>query len=321
MQLPCDDPGPLRGRPHPVLPLLPGPVHLRCELRDHAKRWYLVRNRASTVYSFWIKDVDDGGTAKKFTVFQADLVSCYWTVCDSADGYDQQMTYYDDTDEYHFEFDLSDCGTGSEGCFYDTDDDYFDGGNWRVRSATAPTAACYQCYGTINSDQNLHIDGGGVLDIDETDGPGMNLIFLWNSTANEFGVVGVGDEDTGITNKLTGGDTAVRRGGTSYTGYYAFPIPGDITGTFCEDRLQCDVQQCSSELVLRLDERILVLLPDDLLQRGKRPVADRTTTHGPAPTSGTGSVLRPATTPGPPRRRRPTRSATSSRRRTPSRPP
>ena len=91
----------------------------------------------STVYSFWIKDVDDGGTAKKFTVFQADLVSCYWTVCDSGDGYDQQMTYYDDTDEYHFEFDLSDCGTGSEGCFYDTDDDYFDGGNWRVRSATA----------------------------------------------------------------------------------------------------------------------------------------------------------------------------------------
>ena len=38
----------------------------------------------STVYSFWIKDVADGGTAKKFTVFQADLVSCYWTVCDNS---------------------------------------------------------------------------------------------------------------------------------------------------------------------------------------------------------------------------------------------
>ena len=237
----------------------------------------------------------------------------------TADGYDQQMTYYDDTDEYHFEFDLSDCGTGSEGCFYDTDDDYFDGGNWRVRSATAPTAACYQCYGTINSDQNLHIDGGGVLDIDETDGPGMNLIFLWNSTANEFGVVGVGDEDTGITNKLTGGDTAVRRGGTSYTGYYAFPIPGDITGTFGEDRLQCDVQQCSSELVLRLDERILVLLPDDLLQWGGadqlRIVLLRMGQHLRVERV---RSLRPATTPGPPQRRRPTRSATSSRRRTPS---
>ena len=129
-----------------------------------------------------------------------------------------------------------------------------------------------------------------MLDIDETDGPGMNLIFLWNSTANEFGVVGVGDEDTGITNKLTGGDTAVRRGGTSYTGYYAFPIPGDITGTFAKIDFNATYNSARANWFCASTNGYWYFYRTTSSSR-RRPVADRTTTHGPAPTSGTGSVF------------------------------
>ena len=65
---------------------------------------------------FFVDDVANAGTAKKMTVLQTDVHSGSYY---SPQGYhDRQMTYYDHSDEYLFEWDVSNCGTGSYSCFY-----------------------------------------------------------------------------------------------------------------------------------------------------------------------------------------------------------
>ena len=77
----------------------------------------------------------------------------------------------------------------------------------------------------------FHEDDDGYLTISADDGPGMNLIFLYDSTKNKWAMVGLGT-DTGIDEPLSGGTTASQRATYGSTASYLVDIPGDITGTF-----------------------------------------------------------------------------------------
>jgi hypothetical protein len=166
------------------------------------------------------------------TVLTTDVhASSYYT----PQGYfDRQLTYYSNNDEYFFEFDTSGCGTGSQQCFYTSTSTFY--GNWIARGSTNPSKGSYGVYsssGVVNKfDQNLwNNNGNGYLQIGAQDGPGMNLIFVYDSTLNKWATVGVGTE-TGIDTPLTGGSQATASVSYGYTQAYKFAIPGDITGDF-----------------------------------------------------------------------------------------
>ena len=55
----------------------------------------------------------------------------------------------------------------------------------------------------------------GYLSLSADDGPGMNLIFLYDSTLNDWAMVGLGDS-TGIEEPLTSGTTANLRSSYGY---------------------------------------------------------------------------------------------------------
>ena len=75
----------------------------------------------------------------------------------------------------------------------------------------------------------LDDDNGGFLGISADDGPGMNLVFLWDG--DEFAMVGIGDE-TSIEEPLSGGSTASQVSTYGYTAAHRYVVPGDITIDF-----------------------------------------------------------------------------------------
>jgi FlaG/FlaF family flagellin (archaellin) len=166
---------------------------------------------------------------KKMTVLTTDTYAGSYS--SSPSYFDRQMTYYSDSDEYFFEFDTSNCGTGSQMCFYTGTSTF--SGNWIARGNTAPAYGSYGMNsGTNKFNQNLwNNNGNGYLQITAKNGPGMNIIFVYNAQMNEWATVGV-DTETGIDTPLTGGsspDASVSYGNSQA---YKFAIPGDITGSF-----------------------------------------------------------------------------------------
>jgi hypothetical protein len=144
------------------------------------------------------------------------------------------MTYFADNDEYYFEFDTSSCGTGSSSCFYTGTLTGSRGSNWLTRWSDQPAYGYWGMNAYTNKgNQNLWNNvGDGYLQIGATDGPGMNLVQLYDSADNKWAIVGIGTE-TGIDSALTGGSAAsLSYSYGSYTKAYKFAIPGDITGDF-----------------------------------------------------------------------------------------
>lgn len=183
-----------------------------------------------TPYWFFVDDVDNAGDDKKFVQLTTD-VSAYNSRT-PAKNFDRQMTYFDQSDEYYFEFDTSDCGTGSSSCFYSgsSSQNYFYN-NWVVQwqTSTYPASSSYNTGGSSPGKVYLDDDNGGFLSISADDGPGMNLVFLWDG--DEFAMVGIGDE-TGIDEPLAGGSSASQVSSYGYTQAYRYVVPGDITGDF-----------------------------------------------------------------------------------------
>ena len=179
---------------------------------------------------FFVDDVANAGTAKKFTVLQTDVHSGSYY---SPQGYhDRQMTYYDHSDEYLFEWDVSNCGTGSYSCFYASS--YYFYSQWKLQWTTTPSANYNGFGGTQSGLNDLHQGDGGFLAISAKNGPQMNLIFHYDATANDWGMVGIGDSTPEIeTGKLAGGSSASSVSTYGYTSAYNIPLSGlDITGTF-----------------------------------------------------------------------------------------
>ena len=60
------------------------------------------------------------------------------------------MTYYEDSDEYVFEFDTSDCGTGGSSCFYTSS--YYFYAQWEMMWTTSPGAGYNGMGGSLSGD-------------------------------------------------------------------------------------------------------------------------------------------------------------------------
>ena len=184
----------------------------------------------SNAHWFFVDDVANAGTAKKMTVLQTDVHSGSYF---SPQGYhDRQMTYYDHSDEYLFEWDVSNCGTGSYSCFYSSS--YYFYSQWKMQWTTTPSSG-YNGYGGTQSGLiEMHQGDGGFLAISAKNGPQMNLIYHYDATANDWGMVGIGDSTPEIeTGKLAGGTGATSVSTYGYTAAYNIPLSGlDITGTF-----------------------------------------------------------------------------------------
>jgi hypothetical protein len=185
-----------------------------------------------TPHYFAVEDVADAGTDQKMTVSTTDV---------SGGGYnyptvlDRQMTYYDGSDEYIFEFDTSSCGTGSQSCFYTTS--YYFYANWLTQWTTAPSTGSNGMGGTRSGIDQLHKDDDGYLTISAKNGPQYSLIMLYDSSSNSWAMVGLGDKATSstsleINDPLSGGTAATKSNGYGYNSGYKIAIPGGITGSF-----------------------------------------------------------------------------------------
>ncbi|MDA8837883.1 hypothetical protein N9N26_01305, partial [Candidatus Poseidoniales archaeon] len=182
-----------------------------------------------TPYSFAVDDIDDAGTAKKMTVLTTDVHAGNTANPGASQFLDRQMTHFDSNDEFYYEFDTSRCGTGSSSCFYTSSSLSY--GNWEVAHTAVASSGSYGLGGTTVSLQPLHSDDDSYLTISASNGPGMNLMFLYNSIEEAFAMVGIGTA-TGIDQPLTGGASADPS--RSYSGNDAFKITlgSDYGGNF-----------------------------------------------------------------------------------------
>jgi len=181
----------------------------------------------TTPFWFFVGDVDNAGNAKKMTITTTDVRA--YTSTSASPSFDRQMTYYDSSDEYVFEFDTSECGTGSNSCFYTTS--YYFYQQWKMMWTTAPSGGYNGLGGTTSGTIEMHQTDGGYLTLTADNGPGMNLIYLYDSSSNDWAMVGLGTE-TGIDEMMTSGVTANKRTTYGYTAAHLVDIPADFTGTF-----------------------------------------------------------------------------------------
>jgi len=182
----------------------------------------------SSTYWFFVDDADNAGNDRKMTITTTDVRA--YSTTSTAKTFDRQMTYYDNSDEYVFEFDTSDCGTGSNSCFYTSSYYYY--AQWEMQWTTSPPSGYNGFGGTVSGTYKMHSqDAGGYLTISADDGPGMNLIYLYDSTSNKWAMVGLGTE-TGIEQVMTSGTNAPQRSTYGSSAGHLVDIPGEITGTF-----------------------------------------------------------------------------------------
>jgi flagellin-like protein len=182
----------------------------------------------TNVFTFDVDDVANAGTAKKMTILTTDVHA--GNRFTPTKWFDRQVTYYDSSDEYVFEFDTSDCGTGANSCFYATS--YYFYSQWQMQWTTTPSNGYNGMGGTASGNVKFHKDDGGYLSITTNNGPGMNLIYVYDSASNKWAMVGL-DTSTGIDEPLSGGDEeSGARSTYGYTQAYNVKVPGDITGTF-----------------------------------------------------------------------------------------
>jgi len=181
-----------------------------------------------TPYGFEIVDWETAPWEhKKMVTLATDVhASSYYT----PQGFlDRQMTYYTHSDEYFFEFDTSGCGTGSQQCWYTGTSTFY--GNWIARWNNNPPSGSYGMNsGSTSGNQYLRSGEGGYLQIDAQHGPGMNLIYYYDSNTNSWGVVGV-DTETGIDTPLIGGSSMDPSVSYGYASASKFSIPSNFTGT------------------------------------------------------------------------------------------
>ena len=187
----------------------------------------------SNAHSFSVEDVANAGANdQKFQVLQTKLEQS--RSYSSTGRYDKQMTYFDHSDEYLIEFDTTGCGsTSTTSCFVGSPQTNYGFGLWETKWTTRPSTGSYGTGGTTSGQTQYAQGDGGYLTISQQHGPQMNLLFLYDASANDFAMVGIGDSTPEIEfGKLVGGINA-------NSGYYsnAFHIPLSglgITGTFAK---------------------------------------------------------------------------------------
>ena len=182
-----------------------------------------------TPYYFAVEDVEDAGTTKKLTVLTTDVHAANYYSPGASQYFDRQMTHFDDSNEFYFEFDTSSCGTGSSSCFYSSS--YYFYSNWIAQHTTTASSGYNGMGGTRSNIDELHRDDGGYLTISAANGPGMNLMFLYDSSSDAFAMVGIGTS-TSIDEALNGGTSADSSRSYGYTNAYKITLGSDYGGMF-----------------------------------------------------------------------------------------
>ena len=183
-----------------------------------------------TPHFFAVEDIEDAGDDRMLKVLITDVHAGSSYAPKSSQLIDRQMTHFDGSDEFYFEFDVSTCGTGSNACFYASS--YYFYNNW-VQQHT--TVAGTGSNGMASSSQRsnldeLHKDDGGYLTITANNGPGMNLLFHYDAGENAFAMVGIGSTPT-IDSKLAGGTSAASSYNYGYTNSFKINLESDSVAT------------------------------------------------------------------------------------------
>jgi len=136
--------------------------------------------------------------------------------------FDEQITYYEDSQEYIWEYDTSNCGTGNNQCFNSL-------GVYEMRYS--PTITGYSYANCATSSTCVVTEPTG-LTLNGVNGPGMSTIWWYNAAAGAWTVVGL-DDSTFIDQPVQGVSVGSLGGGRNCDDCYsAVQIPGDITMKF-----------------------------------------------------------------------------------------
>ena len=182
-----------------------------------------------TPYFFAVEDIINAGDDKKLTVLTTDVHAGSYFSPKSSQLIDRQMTHFDGSDEFYFEFDTSTCGTGSNSCWYTSS--YYFYNNW-VMQHTTVAGSGYNGMASSSQRSNLdelHRDDGGYLTTNAADGPGMNLLYLYNAGEDAFAMVGIGSSPS-IDEKLSGGSSATNSYNYGYTKSFKITLGSDYGG-------------------------------------------------------------------------------------------
>ena len=182
-----------------------------------------------TPYYFAVEDVINAGDDKKLTVLTTDVHAGSTFSPKSGQLIDRQMTHFDGSNEFYFEFDTSTCGTGSNSCWYTSS--YYFYNNW-VQQHTTVAGSGYNGMASSSQRSNLdelHQTDEGYLTTNAADGPGMNLLYLYNAGEDAFAMVGIGSSPS-IDEKLSGGSSATNSYNYGYTKSFKITLGSDYGG-------------------------------------------------------------------------------------------
>ena len=183
-----------------------------------------------TPYTFAVEDVMNAGDDKKLTVLTTDVHAGSSFAPTSSQLLDRQFTHFDGSDEFYFEFDVSNCGTGTSACWYSSS--YYFYNNW-VAQHTSVAGSGYNGMGTTSQRSNLdelHQTDGGYLTTSAQNGPGMNLLYLYDAGEDAFAMVGIGSSPS-IGEKLSGGASASSSYNYGYTKSFKITLGSDTAMT------------------------------------------------------------------------------------------
>ena len=181
-----------------------------------------------TPYFFAVNDILDAGDDKKLTVLTTDVHAGSTFTPTSSQLLDRQFTHFDGSDEFYFEFDVSNCGTGSNSCWYSSANNNYFYNNWMAQHSTVAPSG-YNGMGSSSQRSNLdklHQTDSGYLTTSAQNGPGMNLLFLYDAGEDAFAMVGIGSSPS-IDEKLTGGDSATNSYNYGYTKSFKITLGAD----------------------------------------------------------------------------------------------
>ena len=180
-----------------------------------------------TPYSFTVADVLDAGDDKKLTVLTTDVHAGSYYSPKAGQFIDRQFTHFDGSDEFYFEFDVSTCGTGSNACFYTGTSTFY--GSWIAQHTTvAGTGTNGMASSSQRSSRDLLRTPDGYLSISAQNGPGMNLLFLYDSGKDAYAMVGIGSSPSLTSeDKLSGGSSATPSSNSGYTKSFRITLDSD----------------------------------------------------------------------------------------------
>ncbi|RUA00561.1 MAG: hypothetical protein DSY88_10675 [Candidatus Poseidoniales archaeon] len=140
-------------------------------------------------------------------------------------NFDEQLTYYEDSQEYIWEYDTSRCGTGQNACFNP-------GSVYNLKYNPSVNSYSYTNCAQVAACKTTEPG----LTMNAQNGPQMSTIWYYSAADGKFGMVGLGTSsgiDVSVSGTPCDSTTCTQGGGRDVDdGYSAVRVPGDITMKF-----------------------------------------------------------------------------------------